>query len=253
MSHSEGNICKPKIQNKSNFRWIPCTTRYLVTSLSSSQLVTGMMITMWGVYPTLTECWPYGEVVCQLQAVLRGSLRQQTAFSLVLIALERYTAQVDMDMSKAVFSKHLTIFYIILTWVTSIGIYIIIVFYSHCFYLSTSSISMCEPYYHSLRMLVFTSCIFYFPTTMMLLYCYGTIYHSQKLKMKNRRALCTALLPMLIGSAVARQPLQLSKEAENVASLVRSLSAISLAFIILVTPWSILQVIASVTIEQVSF
>ena len=57
---------------------------------------------------------------------------------------------------------------------------------------------------------------------------------------------------MLIWSAVARHPLKLSKEAENVASLVRSLAAISLAFIILVTPWSILQVIASVIIEQVS-
>ena len=36
------------------------------------------------------------------------------------------------------------------------------------------------------------------------------------------------------------------------ASLVRCLSAISLSFIILVTPWSILQVITSVTMEQVS-
>ena len=35
------------------------------------------------------------------------------------------------------------------------------------------------------------------------------------------------------------------------ASLTRSLSAISLTFIILVTPWSILQVITSVTMQQV--
>jgi hypothetical protein len=100
-------------------------------------------------------------------------------------------------------------------------------------------------------MLVFSTCIFYFPTTMVLLYCYGTIYHSQKLKMKNRRALVSAL-PMMIGSAVARRPINLSEEAESMASLVRSLSAISLSFIILVTPWSILQVITSVTREQVS-
>jgi uncharacterized BrkB/YihY/UPF0761 family membrane protein len=210
-----------------------------------------MLITMWGVYPTLTECWPYGETVCQLQAVLRGSLRQQTAFSLVLIALERYTAQVDMDMSRAVFSKHLTILYIIVTWLTSIFIYSIIVFHPHGFYLSISSFSVCEPYYRSLRMLVLTSCIFYFPTTMLLMYCYGTIYQSQKLKMKNRKALFSAL-PMLIGSSVASRPIQLSQEADSAASLVRCLSAISLTFIIVVTPWSILQVITSVTMDQVS-
>ena len=126
-----------------------------------------------------------------------------------------------------------------------------IVFYLHGFYLSISAFSVCEPFYHSLRMPVFSSCIFYFPTTMVLLYCYGTIYHSQKLTMKNRRALVSAL-PMMIGSAVARQPIKLSEEAESLASLVRSLSAISLSFIILVTPWSILQVITSVTREQVS-
>ena len=209
-----------------------------------------MMITMWGVYPTLTECWPYGEVVCQLQAVLRGSLRQQTAFSLVLIALERYTAQVDMDMSKALFTKHFTILYIILTWLTSTIIYSIIVFNPPGYYISISSFSVCEPYYRSLRMLVLTSCIFYFPTTMVLMYCYGTIYHSQKLKMKNRKALCSAL-PTLIGSAVASRPVQLSDEADSIASLDRCLSAISLTFIIVVTPWSILQVITSVTMEQV--
>ena len=54
---------------------------------------------------------------------------------------------------------------------------------------------------------------------------------------------------MLLGSAAAR-PVKLSVEAETMASLVRSLSAISLTFIIMVTPWAILQVITSVTMDQ---
>ena len=45
---------------------------------------------------------------------------------------------------------------------------------------------VCEPHYESVQVLIMTSCVFYFPTTMLLMYCYGTIYHSQKLKMKNR-------------------------------------------------------------------
>ena len=47
---------------------------------------------------------------------------------------------------------------------------------------------------------------------------------------------------MLVGSSVANRPIKLSVEAEALASLVRALSAISLMFIIMVTPWAILQV-----------
>ena len=46
---------------------------------------------------------------------------------------------------------------------------------------------------------------------------------------------------MLLGSQAARRPIRLSVEADTVASLVRSLSAVSLTFIIMVTPWAILQ------------
>ena len=231
---------------------IPSTTRYLLTSFSCSQLVTGMLITMWGVYPTLTECWPYGELVCQLQAVLRGALRQQTAFSLVLIALERYAAQTDSEMSKTIFSKYMTVIYIMVTWLLSISIYSFIVFHPHGYYLSISSFSVCEPYYRSLRLLVITSCIFYFPTTMLLMYCYGTIYQSQKLKLRNRRALFSAI-PVVIGSTIMNRSVKVCPKTESTATLVRCLSAISLTFIIVVTPWSILQVITSVTMEQVSW
>ena len=55
---------------------------------------------------------------------------------------------------------------------------------------------------------------------------------------------------MLLGKAAEKRPLKLSVEAETMASLVRSLSAISLTFIIMVTPWAILQVITSVTQDQ---
>lgn len=127
---------------------------------------------------------------------------------------------------------------------------------------------VCEPHYESVQVLILTSCVFYFPTTMLLMYCYGTIYHSQKLKMKNRylditlngyvyhshtdilRHMLLSALPMLLGSSVANRPIKLSLEAETTASVVRSLSAVSLMFIIMVTPWAILQVITSVTMRQ---
>ena len=228
---------------------LPTSSLLLLVSLSVCQLLTGLCVTSWGVYPTLTECWPFGRNLCQLQAVMRGALRQQNSLSLVLIALERYLHQVNYELHLTIFSKPLTILYILLTWLSSLGLYSVIVFSLEGFYLSTSAFSVCEPHYRSVQMLVLTSCVFYFPTTMVLMYCYGTIYHSQKLKMKNRTALCAAL-PMMLGTQAARRPIKLTEEAETLASLVRSLSAVSLTFIIMVTPWAILQVITSVTMKQ---
>ena len=118
--------------------------------------------------------------------MLTGSLRQETSLVLVLIALERYLAQVDHDLYLTVFSPGLTLLYILASLVSSVALYAAIVFLRSGFYLSTSAFSVCEPHYESVQVLILTSCVFYFPTTMLLMYCYGTIYHSQKLKMKNR-------------------------------------------------------------------
>jgi len=230
--------------------WIPRSTRYLLTSLSVGHLLTGLLVTSWGVLPTLTECWPYGRLACQIQAIVRGALRQQTAFSLVLLAMERYVRQVNFEAGISMFTPALCLLYSGATWLTSFCLYTIIVTKPDGYQLSYTALAVCEPYYRSLRVLVVTSCLFYFPTTMVVMYCYGTIYSSQKLIMKNRQALMKATLPMLVGTSLANQPLRLSEEAQNTESLIRCLSALSLAFIIVVTPWSILQVITSVTMER---
>ena len=102
-------------------------------------------------------------------------------------------------------------------------------------------------------MLVLTSFIFYFPTTMLLMYCYVLLYHLPVTKAEDEEQKGTIFCSSLIdGSTMANRPIELSQEADNTASLIRSLSAISLMFIIVVTPRSILQVITSVTMEQVS-
>ena len=78
----------------------------------------------------------------QVQAVLSGSLRQETSLVLVLIALERYLAQVDFDLHLVVFSPGLTVLYILASLASSIVLYSAIVFLRSGFYLSTSSFSV---------------------------------------------------------------------------------------------------------------
>ena len=45
---------------------MPRPTLYLVSSLLVLQLMSGLGVTIWGVFPTLTECWPWGRLACQV-------------------------------------------------------------------------------------------------------------------------------------------------------------------------------------------
>ena len=47
-------------------RLVPVAALYLVTSLCVCQLLSGLGVTSWGVYPSLTECWPWGRPLCQV-------------------------------------------------------------------------------------------------------------------------------------------------------------------------------------------
>ena len=47
-------------------KMLPRPTLYLLVSLSVCQLMTGLGVTAWGVYPSLTECWPFGLMACKV-------------------------------------------------------------------------------------------------------------------------------------------------------------------------------------------
>ncbi|CAD6245128.1 GSCOCG00013542001-RA-CDS, partial [Cotesia congregata] len=45
--------------------------KYLLTSLASNDLAIGVLVTPFGFLPAVYGCWPYGEVVCQIQLKMR--------------------------------------------------------------------------------------------------------------------------------------------------------------------------------------
>ncbi|XP_066909719.1 trace amine-associated receptor 8c-like, partial [Halyomorpha halys] len=72
-------------------KYIHQQPRYLLTSLASNDLAIGVLVTPFGFLPALFKCWPYSETICQIQALLRGALTQQSAAILVCMAIDRYT------------------------------------------------------------------------------------------------------------------------------------------------------------------
>ena len=66
--------------------------RHLLTSLACGNLGTGIFVVPFAVYPSLYNCWPYGEALCFTQALLFSTLSQQNAMTLMLMAIDRYVA-----------------------------------------------------------------------------------------------------------------------------------------------------------------
>ena len=66
------------------------------------------------------------------------------------------------------------------------------------FHFNINGLMVCEPYFISNNILALAACLFYFPTTMILMYCYGTIFHSAKVKIQYKKAVLTSL-PFLGG------------------------------------------------------
>ncbi|GAB0100945.1 trace amine-associated receptor 1 [Sergentomyia squamirostris] len=78
------------INNRRYSPYIHPQSRYLLTSLALNDLAIGVLITPFGVVSALFHCWAFGEVVCQIQALLRGALSQQSAVILICMAIDRY-------------------------------------------------------------------------------------------------------------------------------------------------------------------
>ena len=77
--------------------------------------------------------------------------------------------------------------------VFSSTLYALIVVPPGGFHFNINGLLVCEPYFISNNILALAACLFYFPTTMILMYCYGTIFHSAKVKMRYKKAILTAL------------------------------------------------------------
>ncbi|GLV41765.1 uncharacterized protein CBL_12054 [Carabus blaptoides fortunei] len=55
------------INSRRYAKYIHSQPRYLLTSLASNDLAMGLLVTPFAIVPSLRHCWPYGELVCQIQ------------------------------------------------------------------------------------------------------------------------------------------------------------------------------------------
>jgi hypothetical protein len=77
-----------------------------------------------------------------------------------------------------------------LMWVTSVTLFAVMVLSRGGYYFNQTGLLACDPFFSRPSLRILSSCLFYFPTTMILMYCYGSAFHVNKLRLK--RVVCSA-------------------------------------------------------------
>ncbi|XP_058463405.1 5-hydroxytryptamine receptor 1D isoform X1 [Malaya genurostris] len=156
--------------------------RYLLTSLALNDLAIGLLIIPLGALPALLHCWPYGEIFCQIQALLRGALSQQSAVILVCMAVDRYLCVLHPRIYYKRSSKKGCVAILSITWILCLTFFGLLVL-PKGYYFNKSGLLACEPFYSKSSYRILSSCALYFPTTMVLMYCYGSSFHANRYRL----------------------------------------------------------------------
>ncbi|XP_060533010.1 trace amine-associated receptor 8c [Cylas formicarius] len=239
------------INSRRYSKYIHSQPRYLLTSLACNDLAMGLLVTPFAVLPSLRNCWPYGELVCQIQALLRGAISQQSAVILICMAMDRYFCMLHPVRYHKHSSKKGCVALISMTWVLSMSLFTFLVLPSGGFYFNSTGMMACEPFYRRSSVRILAACGFYFPTTMILMYCYGSAFHVNKLRLRkfsNGGTGCNAISSP-DGGYIKTSSMEklLTQERKLSTSASRTMAAMSLGFIVLVTPWTIQEVVAACT------
>ncbi|XP_011298902.1 trace amine-associated receptor 9 [Fopius arisanus] len=228
-------------------KYIHAQPKYLLTSLASNDLAIGILVTPFGFLPAIYGCWPYGEVVCQIQALLRGALTQQSAVILVCMAIDRYVCMLHphryyRHSSKKYYMRQGCMAVMSTTWIASVAVFGSLVLPSGGYYFNSSGLLACDPFFAKASFRILACCCFYFPTTMVLMYCYGSAFHVNKLRIK--RVVCVNAPEIVSGGNIERF---VAHERRLSTSVSRTMAAMSLGFIVMVTPWTIQEVVVACT------
>ncbi|XP_058117881.1 5-hydroxytryptamine receptor 1A [Anopheles coustani] len=166
--------------------------RYLLTSLALNDLAIGLLIIPFSALPALLHCWPYGEIFCQIQALLRGALSQQSAVILVCMAVDRYLCVLHPRIYHKRSSKKGCVAVLSVTWILCLTCFGMLVL-PKGYYFNKTGLLACEPFYSKSSYRILSSCALYFPTTMVLMYCYGSSFHANRYRLATPSATSLSL------------------------------------------------------------
>ncbi|KAI5636237.1 7 transmembrane receptor (rhodopsin family) domain-containing protein [Phthorimaea operculella] len=236
------------LNNRRYIKYIDNQPRYLLTSLALNDLFTGILVAPVALLPALYKCWPYGEIFCQIQALLRGAVSQQSAVILVCMAIDRYLYLLHPNTYHKHSSKKGCVLVISITWILSVSLFAIMVLPRSGYYFNSTGLMACDVFHSRVAFRILACCAYYFPTTMALMYCYGSGFHVSKNRSKCDDSRSNGVpVPCTKVSHSDRETVIQVPVRPHSVSTSRTMAAMSLGFIVMVTPATIQEVVAACT------
>lgn len=172
-----GNVCCLVIFNspKSRKQFMK-RVRYMMNSLCCTDLCIGLLMCPSTIYPALKHCWPFGEFMCKLEALLISALFHESTLNMVLIAVDRYCI-VHFARYNNMMTSRRFLFVILGTWISVFSCYATVIYVGEEYYFDEIGIN-CEPYYLNPNVTLSVLSIFYFVPAIIFVFCYGSIYRT---------------------------------------------------------------------------
>ena len=148
--------------------------RYMMTSLCVTDLSIGALVCPSTIYSALYHCWPFGEALCKIEALLLSALFHESTLNMVLIAIDRYCI-VHFTGYNAIMTSRRFLFAIFGTWIAVFFTYAVVIFAGEQFYFDEIGIN-CEPFYENADVTLTVISIFYFLPLLLIAFCYLSIY-----------------------------------------------------------------------------
>ncbi|KAK4324328.1 hypothetical protein Pmani_005043 [Petrolisthes manimaculis] len=138
---------------------------------------------------------------------------------------------------------------VLVSWAACTGLHAAVYIPTPHFYFNHISSHSCEPYHTVNAKVIMVACAVYFPTTMVTMYCFGTVFHMARTTSLQRLVTATVTTPEILGGAVMEK-VMMAERRESMRNC-RVMAVVSLSFIITITPWTLRQIIAACTNSRI--
>ncbi|VVC91423.1 unnamed protein product [Leptidea sinapis] len=136
-----------------------------------------------------------------------------------------------------------------ITWILSVSLFAMMVLPKSGYYFNATGLMACDVFHSRVAFRILSCCAYYFPTTMALMYCYGSGFHVSKTRGKcDQNMRVNGAMQPCIKNHVEIESVQIQAPTRpHSVSISRTMAAISLGFIVMVTPATIQEVVAACT------
>ncbi|KAJ6222175.1 hypothetical protein RDWZM_000720 [Blomia tropicalis] len=149
----------------------------LMTSLSLTDLSMGLLVTPVCFLSLAKGCFPFRQVVCQVEAILISSLFHSSSLLLISIAVDRYICINYPLRYRSIMTKKVHYGMAFFSLLYSFAVYMMLILPHSQFTFDTSGLFNCEPFYYQDRSIIIVAfSLFFIPSISVIIYCYTAIF-----------------------------------------------------------------------------